>query len=165
MKIAVRNCNNQRLKILLKDLARTTLSFFFSDSLLETIRLTIVLDNNISSCDYIGVAMWDLEDNRPKTFTIRLSAALPKTILFLTLAHELVHVKQAIRREIIPSRREQQYYRWADYWYDIDRYDYYSLPWEIEAHGREKGLYYNWLDESTELTAKERGLFGAAVPY
>jgi len=30
--------------------------------------------------------------------------------------------------------------------YDESKLDYWEQPWEIEAHGREKGLYYKFTD-------------------
>tara|TARA_Y100000034_G_scaffold129373_1_gene185693 strand:- start:34 stop:558 length:525 start_codon:yes stop_codon:yes gene_type:complete len=60
-----------------------------------------------------------------------------------TLAHELVHVKQYVMREL----------RWRDagLLYKGINHDpenlmeYFELPYEIEAYGREKGLLYGFL--------------------
>ena len=30
--------------------------------------------------------------------------------------------------------------------YDVDKVNYWDLPWEIEAHGRERGLYVRFTE-------------------
>lgn len=57
------------------------------------------------------------------------------------IGHELVHVKQYIKREM-------RDYANSDVWYKGQRYDkweededYYFSPWEIEAYGCEEGFY------------------------
>ena len=59
------------------------------------------------------------------------------------LAHELVHVKQYIGGEL--SWRNSGLL-WKGHNFDPDNVmDYYELPYEIEAYGREKGLLYGFL--------------------
>jgi hypothetical protein len=61
--------------------------------------------------------------------------------LLETVAHEMVHVKQYARKEI----------NGRDCWYgkyiNTDKTEYWDLPWEIEAHGREVGLFTRWASE------------------
>jgi len=70
-----------------------------------------------------------------------------------TLAHELVHVKQYVMDEL----------RWRDVGLmykginhgEMTLMEYFELPYEIEAYGREKGLLYGflkvWQNIETEL--------------
>ena len=62
--------------------------------------------------------------------------------LLETVAHEIVHVKQYARREI----------NGKDCWYgkyiNTTKTEYWDLPWEIEAHGREVGLFIRWAQSS-----------------
>ena len=59
------------------------------------------------------------------------------------LAHELVHVKQYIMGEL--SWREAGLH-WKGINFDANNLmDYYELPFEIEAHGREYGLLVGFL--------------------
>ena len=37
--------------------------------------------------------------------------------------------------------------RWLGEHYNIEEEDYWELPFEIEAHGREKGLYIKFMDK------------------
>ena len=62
-----------------------------------------------------------------------------------TVAHEMVHVKQYSRGELFEIRPQR--HRWKDAIVKGD-VDYYDLPWEIEAHGREVGLFIRWCEAS-----------------
>ena len=60
-----------------------------------------------------------------------------------TLAHELVHVKQYVMGEL-SVRRGDLHYRGVHY--DVKPLtEYFELPYEIEAYGREKGLLIAFL--------------------
>ena len=66
-------------------------------------------------------------------FEIDIKRTLRLRDMLTTLAHELVHVKQYVYNEMPESITE------GDYW---DR------PHEIEAHGRETGLFIRWAEEN-----------------
>ena len=60
-----------------------------------------------------------------------------------TLAHELVHVKQYVMGEL-SMRKEGLCYRGGHH--NVDTLtEYFELPYEIEAYGREKGLLVSFL--------------------
>ena len=60
-----------------------------------------------------------------------------------TLAHELVHVKQYVMREL-RWRDAGLLYKGINHEPD-NLMEYFELPYEIEAYGREKGLLYGFL--------------------
>lgn len=65
-----------------------------------------------------------------------------------TLAHEMVHVKQFARGELYESINLGMH-RWKGEWLSNNRQcvkDYWDHPWEIEAHGRETGLFIRWAE-------------------
>lgn len=66
-------------------------------------------------------------------FEVDVKSTLPLREMLVTLAHELVHVKQYINGEM-PEKLSE-----GDYW---DR------PHEIEAHGRETGLFIRWAEKN-----------------
>lgn len=87
----------------------------------------------------------------------------PKTIpkeknnIFRTIAHEMVHLKQYATGQLGPyliatksiSGKRLTATRWEGKLYktredDSDDNEYYDSPWEIEAYGREIGLYRRW---------------------
>ena len=61
-----------------------------------------------------------------------------------TLGHELVHVKQYVMRELTTDRDGALRYNGVHYYVD-NLLDYFELPYEIEAYGREKGLLIGFL--------------------
>jgi hypothetical protein len=72
-----------------------------------------------------------LEDNE---YEIDVKRSLPLREMLITLAHELVHVKQYVKNEMPDCISE------GDYW---DRLH------EIEAHGRELGLFIRWAEKQS----------------
>ena len=71
-----------------------------------------------------------------------------------TLAHELVHVKQYVLGELA-MRKDGLYSRGIKY--DVETLsEYFELPYEIEAYGREKGLLVSFLEFWKQI--EEEGL-------
>ena len=60
-----------------------------------------------------------------------------------TLAHELVHVKQYVLGEL-RSRDVGLLYKGINH-EAMNLMEYFELPYEIEAYGREKGLLYGFM--------------------
>ena len=65
-------------------------------------------------------------------YEIEIKRTLRMRDMLTTLAHELVHVKQYINGEMPET---------------IDEGDYWDRPYEIEAHGRETGLFIRWCEQ------------------
>lgn len=74
---------------------------------------------------------------RSKTPVIRLKN------LLIDLGHELVHVKQYLNNEIFDYKSGDVRYKgsYFDSSYQVNEESYYDSPWEVEAYGRELGLY------------------------
>lgn len=83
--------------------------------------------------------------DRPRTFEIEIHSKLKLRRLLETVAHEMVHVKQYARGELYQGSRVNKH-RWQGKWLDKDP-DYWDQPWEIEAHGRECGLFVRWAEQ------------------
>jgi hypothetical protein len=86
-------------------------------------------------------------DNRkkPRQFEIELDSSLSSNIIIQNMCHEMVHVKQTARCELAETLEKTK-----KLWHGTEicekKIDYWDLPWEIEAHGRERGLYLRLLD-------------------
>lgn len=91
----------------------------------------------------MGGVRWIDKGSHPKNMAIDIDADLTKHSTFLTLAHEMVHFKQYVTGEL-QDFRAKRVTKWQGNLIDEDRIYYYDLPWEIEAHGREMGLYVRW---------------------
>jgi hypothetical protein len=70
-----------------------------------------------------------LEDD---DYEVEIKRSLPMREMLTTLAHELVHVKQYVKGEMPES---------------ISAGDYWDRAHEIEAHGRELGLFIRWCEK------------------
>lgn len=90
--------------------------------------------------------------DRPREFELELDSKMPMRKLLVTLCHEMVHVKQYARGELYESER-QGMHRWQGKYLKQDP-DYWDQPWEIEAAGRETGLFIRWA-EAEDLAKKK----------
>ena len=71
-------------------------------------------------------------------FSIEIEKRQSHRRLLETLAHELVHVKQYAQGELKGENC------WMGKVVNPKNTDYWDLPWEIDAHGRECGLFCRW---------------------
>lgn len=91
------------------------------------------------NCQSMAECINETNIGASREFTIIIDADLRKRDFLLTLAHELVHVKQYAKRELTYNQRLKSH-RFDKKYYGKD-YFYWERPWEIEAFGRELGLY------------------------
>jgi len=99
-------------------------------------------------CTYDG-----LDEDGKKKFTVVLDikrinsrAKKPQIRLkniLIDLGHELVHVKQYLNNEIFDYKNGDVRYKGLifDASHYMDEEKYFDSPWEVEAYGRELGLY------------------------
>ena len=83
-------------------------------------------------------------NKRPRDFIVTINPYLSRKSQLSTLAHELVHVKQFALGEL-KSEVHGTLQKWKDEYIDHADTDYYDLPWEVEAWGKEHGLYVRYL--------------------
>jgi len=89
------------------------------------------------------------DEQRPREFNIELNKTSRLRRLLETTAHEIVHAKQFARGELYWSSIKGQN-RWKGEWLSNNKKsvkDYWDNPWEIEAHGRECGLFVRWAEQ------------------
>lgn len=96
-------------------------------------------DNDYAYCDW-------MDDNHcSREFQITIDKTLTEEETLLALAHEMVHLKQYAKGELKDIFRPARMIKWRGERYLTDGVDYWEQPWEIEAYGREKGLYFKFL--------------------
>ena len=100
------------------------------------------LDITVKLCAPKGAMGYCLELDDNRTFEIEIDRSMRLRNLLETLAHEMVHVKQYARRELHPVHDT-----WCGKTYNPKKVSYWDLPWEIEAHGREIGLFIRWAEK------------------
>jgi hypothetical protein len=99
-------------------------------------------------CTYDGP-----DEDGKKKFTVVLDAKRINTRakkpqirlknILIDLGHELIHVKQYLNNEIFDYRNGDVRYKGLifDASHYMDEEKYFDSPWEVEAYGREWGLY------------------------
>ena len=106
--------------------------------------------------DVMGECINEDDTKNSRYFTIRLNRNHSDDII-KTLAHEMVHVKQYAKNELGKQLRVSRgglkiTTQWqGNDWNPKRKEDaYFDAPWEIEAYGREVGLYAKWLQHKKE---------------
>lgn len=135
MRLSIINCPDKDFRPFLKKSA-----YFYLETLVpskrmrENIFIQIKFDEKL---DVFGTAC--IEDynasNKPREFVIELHPWIGAKNILKTLAHEMVHIKQFINLETNESLS-----KWKGKPIDPDSIDYYSHPWEMEAHSLEGAL-------------------------
>jgi hypothetical protein len=101
--------------------------------------------------DTYGYAMPLDDHSGPRFFELEINKKARLRRLLETVAHEMVHVKQYARGELFESIGKHGKHRWQGEWLsDSSKHvtEYWDQPWEIEAHGRECGLFVRWAQEN-----------------
>lgn len=114
-------------------------SQYFADCLLskqmqKNIDIVIKFNDKLDELGYAEISGCNSK-NKPRKFKIQLNANLDARNIIMTLAHEMVHVKQ-----FAYGHTNDTLSRWYDVAVDPQKLDYWFHPWEIEAHGLEGGL-------------------------
>lgn len=146
MRIYIRgNCDkisNQEIRYATKFFV----SKLVSTRLAKALTLFVVFDRDHDtkgSCEYLDT------NDRPREFKIKVKPTLTKPETLKTIAHELVHVKQFARGEM-KDYLFKNAVRWNKQTIFHENVDYWDYPWEIEAFGREIGLYAKYIDHKRE---------------
>jgi len=82
-------------------------------------------------------------------YTITIDSTFSKRKILIALAHEMVHIKQYVKRELSYNERKKVS-RYKGQVYKEETMNYWDMPWEIEAFGRELGLYRQFVDYCKE---------------
>ena len=110
----------------------------------KTLMPRLKLDITVNLCKPTGAMGYCLEADNNRTFELEIDKTQPLRGLLETVAHEMVHVKQYARGELSPVKDI-----WMGKTYDPKEISYWDLPWEIEAHGREVGLFVRYCEANS----------------
>lgn len=129
---------------------------FFAAKLMDPRMVrNLVIDIEVNkNLDVQGECIDEDGIRNPRWFTIGLRRQEIGEMI-KTLGHEMVHVKQHAKNELqggvmVATRGGlKMYSKWqGEIWKPKGKEDhYFDSPWEIEAYGREVGLYQKWLTE------------------
>lgn len=129
----------------------TSVVKFCADKLMPRIKdldITVQL-KDLSKQDVYGFCNSDPDSDaersdRPRVFELEIHSKLRLRRMLETVCHEMVHVKQYARGELYQGSRIAKH-RWQGKWVS-NNLNYWDHPWEIEAHGRESGLFIRWCE-------------------
>ena len=122
------------------------------------INININLDRTLGKkFNMEGSAIWEDEGRRHREFTIELDATMSIRNILITLAHEMVHVKQWAKDEMyeyMPKGKTEEEWlkspkiaRFKSEKFNMDDINYWDYPWEIEAYGRQLGLFVRFCED------------------
>ena len=85
------------------------------------------------------------KDGKYRDFEIEVAKGKSVRETLMTIAHEMVHLKQFVMGElkdgVVPATTSV----WKGKIVNERKVSYWDLPWEIEAFGRERGLYHRFV--------------------
>ena len=139
----------RKQKAELEAAARFFANILMDPRMVRNITLDIEIEKDLDVC---GECVDEEGTRNPRWFTIRLKRDQDEDII-KTLAHEMVHVKQHAKNELGEKRMAlakgglKIKTKWMGEFWEPKRnqHPYFDAPWEVEAYGREVGLYHRWL--------------------
>ena len=115
--------------------------------LMGSLEITINLKKNLLSKEgNEGSAIWEDDGYRPKEFIIELDSTVKIRNILITLAHEMVHVKQWAKDEMYEYMNVAGLVRFKGEKIHLKETDYWDYPWEIEAYGKQLGLFVRFCE-------------------
>ena len=155
MQLSIVGCpDKKRFRPFVKRAAQFYAKELISEKMLENIFVRIKFSKDLPAYGYASVEDYN-ESGKPREFEIELHSGIGGYDILKTLAHEMVHVKQYAKGEMKDYVRLNKV-KWKGKVYNERKIDYWDTPWEIEAHGREKGLYYKFLDSQKVQNGKSK---------
>lgn len=136
MMVSISGCTDAKFKNVVLKACEYYLSLLISRRIAKHISIDIEFEKQLDKdadgyCDVTG----HNKRGRPREFTIQIRKNKSKRYMMMTLAHEMVHVKQFALGELDENMTVWKGKRMSS------KTDYWDTPWEIEAHGREYGLW------------------------
>ncbi len=120
------------------------------NSMSQKITLDIVIEKDLLKTYEMYAAISPLEaETRPKHYELEIDSKLPKKQFLVSLAHEMIHLKQ-FAKDQMRDLESKKMTRWLGQYYDEENLDYWSRPWEKEAHENEVSLYESYLSQKNK---------------
>ena len=144
MKIYVRGPNGRLTKKEIRDIVSFSSQILLGKRLSRYI--TVYVQNSKLKryeWGYCGPTDWN--SGKHREFEILLNNTASRKNQIITILHEMVHLKQYARKELIVYNSIGKY-KWLNSKIQTGDDDYENLPWEIEASQTEKVLFEMYRD-------------------
>lgn len=136
----IKGTRDARLKKLLALATQDYCHRLMTPRLVHNITIEVHLKKDLEEDGFCEVRDYN-KSGKPRHFLIELDREANTKTLLRTLAHECVHIKQYAKGEL-----DENLSVWRGRRVDSDKVSYWEHPWEIEAFGREKGLYARFIE-------------------
>jgi hypothetical protein len=139
MKIYVRGPNERLTKKEIRDIVSFSSQILLGKRLSKYITV-YVQNNKLKKYEwgYCGPTDWNYSKHRE--FEILLNNTASRKNQIITILHEMIHLKQYARNELVCYNTFGKY-KWLGKKMYTSPNDYENLPWEIEAEKTEKVLF------------------------
>ena len=101
-----------------------------------------------------GLCNTDDDLAKPREFALQINPKRSVKAILTALAHEMVHVKQYATGESRQYERTPYVTKFRGVMVNTETTDYWDLPWEIDAYGRELGLYVRFMEHWKNVKTK-----------
>lgn len=158
MQIRTRNLNDSLESKEIRKAVKFYIDLLLTPRQQKNLKLTITMEN----LPYKAYMEWLDKPVKPKEFRIVLNKKNRRRESLLSLAHEMVHLKQYVVGELSDATLRSNA-KWKKEELNEEEIHYYDLPYEIEAFGRERGLYIRFLEslskERADSKSRSRGIY------
>jgi hypothetical protein len=139
--------SNKAIRKLVESATRFYAEKLMGKRLTENLKITVNLKRNLLSKEGLeGSAVWEDDSYRPREFIVEIDSTVKVRNLLLTLAHEMVHVKQWAKDEMYEYLNTIGMVRFKGEKVHLDSLEYWDQPWEIEAYGKQLGLFIRYCE-------------------
>ena len=139
--------SNKAIRKLVESATRFYAEKLMGKRLTENLKITINLKRNLLSKEGLeGSAVWEDDSYRPREFIVEIDSTVKVRNILLTLAHEMVHVKQWAKDEMYEYLNTIGMVRFKGEKVHLDSLEYWDQPWEIEAYGKQLGLFIRYCE-------------------
>ena len=121
---------------------------------INSITVDFEVDDDFGYDAEAGIADYEEDKWNPSSFLINVDRKLlngDREQFLTTVAHEMIHVCQYANRDVVIDGKD---YYWKGDLYRSEKEhgpitiaEYYSFPWEQEAYGMERAMYYGFLEQ------------------
>ncbi len=140
MHIEVVGHRSKQLKDLMAQAVEFYCSLLLSKRMQKSIEVYVILKKNLEN-NYSGFCTYVDHHKGKRIFEIELAKGFTVRDTFCSLAHEVVHLKQFATGELKDYLVTANVSKFKGELLNESKIDYWDLPYEIEAYGREKGLF------------------------
>lgn len=156
MQIRISGTTSDELRAKIRESVQFGAEYFFDKRVLRNLAVYVNFENLTKHGSVAEMEVLDHETYYPREFQITLNKRQSHFVHILCVLHEMVHIKQYARAELIQSARNYRLHKFRGDWVNTEKVNYWDCPWEIEAHGREKGMMLKYINFSKVLTEDEK---------